>query len=148
MNNGYVLADTNSLVYAYHAGGPELIDKHIRLAAADDRKFATTKTVRDEIEKGPLSREILQYIADKQIDVVSAPITEHKLEAGLITSTSSGEVSMLEIAAREQEAGRVARIWADDKYFDSDQIRSCADARVLADINTLIYAYHAGGSER
>jgi hypothetical protein len=29
---------------------------------------------------------------------------------------------MLEVAAREQEAGRVTRIWSDDKYFDSDQI--------------------------
>jgi hypothetical protein len=29
MSNGYFLADTNSLVYAYSAGDNELLDEHI-----------------------------------------------------------------------------------------------------------------------
>ena len=29
MSNGYFLADTNSLVYAYRAGGTKLLDEHI-----------------------------------------------------------------------------------------------------------------------
>lgn len=31
---------------------------------------------------------------------------------------------MLEVAAREQEAGRITHIWSNDKYFDPH--RSCA----------------------
>ncbi len=122
MSNGYVLADTNSLVYAYRAGGPDLIDQYIKLATEGDRQFAITETVRKEIKGGPLKVELGQYIADRDIPVLSAPETEQRLRAGTLSSKSAGEVSMLEVAAREQETGRITRIWSDDKYFDSPQI--------------------------
>ncbi len=122
MSNGYFVADTNSLVYAYHAGGPDLLDQYIRLATESDRQFAITRTVSDEIEDGPLKAELGQYIADRDIPILSAPETEQRLRAGTLSSKSAGEVSMLEVAAREQEAGRITRIWSDDKYFDSPQI--------------------------
>ena len=122
MSNGYFLADTNSLVYGYHAGGPDLLDQHIKLAAEGDRQFAITETVLDEIDEGPLKAELGQYLADRNIPILSAPETEQRLRAGTLSSKSAGEVSMLEVAAREQEAGRITRIWSDDKYFDSPQI--------------------------
>ena len=122
MSNGYLLSDTNSLVYAYRAGGPELLDEYIYVADAQQRELAITKTVEREIEKGPLGKELLQYIADREITVLSAPETELKLRTGQITSKNAGEVSMLEIAAQENAAGRSTRIWSDDKYFDSEQI--------------------------
>ncbi len=121
MSNGYFLADTNSLVYGYRAGGPELLDTYLDAAKEQDRKFAITKTVLDEIEDGPLKAELGQYLADRNIPILSAPDTEQRLREGTLSSKSAGEVSMLEVAAREQEAGRITRIWSDDKYFDSPQ---------------------------
>ena len=76
----------------------------------------------DEIEDGPLKAELGQYLADRNITILSAPDTEQRLRAGTLSPKSAGEVSMLEVAAREQEAGRITRIWSDDKYFDSPQI--------------------------
>ena len=122
MSNGYVLADTNSLVYAYRAGSRELLDQYIKLATDGDRQFAITRTVLDEIEDGPLKAELGEYLAERNIPVLSAPDTEQRLRAGTLSPKSAGEVSMLEVAAREQEAGRITRIWSDDKYFDSPQI--------------------------
>jgi hypothetical protein len=122
MSNGYFLADTNSLVYAYRAGGTDLLDMYLDTAKEQDRKFAITKTVEREIEKGPLGKDLLQYFADKQIPVLSAPETEQKLRTGQITRISAGEVSMLEVATQESAANRVTRIWSDDQYFDSPQI--------------------------
>ena len=122
MSNGYVLADTNSVVYAYRAGGPDLLDQYIKLATESDRQFAITETVRQEVKKGPLGEELLRYLADRNVPVISAPRTEQQLTAGAVSPKSAGEVSMLEVATKESEAGRVTRIWSDDKYFDSDQI--------------------------
>ena len=122
MSNGYFLADANTLAYAYRAGGPELLDLYSDIAEEEGRKLAITKIVESEIEKGPLGKDILQYFADRDITVLSAPDTEQRLRNGLIPSKSSGEVSMLEIAAQEHAQGRTTRIWADDKYFDSTQI--------------------------
>lgn len=122
MSNGYFLADTNSLVYAYRAGGPELLDTYLEAAEEQDRKFAITETVRKEMKDGPLRAELGQYLADRNISILSAPDTEQRLRAGTLSPKSAGEVSMLEVAAREQEAGRITRIWSDDKYFDSPQI--------------------------
>ena len=42
MRKEYFLADTNSLVHAYRAGGPELLDAHLHAANDQDRKFAIT----------------------------------------------------------------------------------------------------------
>ena len=122
MSNGYLLADTNSLVFAYRAGGIDLLDEFRKIAAGQQRDFAITQRVLREIDSGPLRQELLQYIADRNITVLSAPLTEQMIEAGKISPVSAGEASMLEVATREQEAGRITRIWADDKYFDSDQI--------------------------
>ena len=122
MSKGYLLADTNSLVYAYKAGGTNLIDLYMEIAIEQDREFAITDRVLREIEDGPLKKELSEYIADRQVTVLPAPDTEQKLRTGQIARTSSGEVSMLEAAAREQDAGRVTRIWSDDQYFDSNQI--------------------------
>jgi hypothetical protein len=122
MSNGYVLADTNSLVYAYRAGGRELLDTYLDAAEEQGRKFAITETVLKEIKDGPLRADLGQYIADRSIPILSAPDTEQRLRAGTLSPISAGEVSMLEVAAREREAGRITRIWSDDKYFDSPQI--------------------------
>lgn len=122
MSNGYFLADTNSLVYAYRSGGPELLDAHLDAANDQGRKFAITKVVELEIRSGPLGEQLLDYLADRNVSIVSSPNVENGLLAGTLPSKSAGEASMLEVATREQEAGRITRIWADDKYFDSDQI--------------------------
>jgi hypothetical protein len=122
MSNGYFLADTNSLVYAYHAGGSRLLDTYLDAAEEQDRRFAITETVRQEIKKGPLGEDLLRYLAEREVPVLSSPETEQRLRAGTLSTKSAGEVSMLEVAQRESEAGRVTRIWSDDKYFDSEQI--------------------------
>jgi hypothetical protein len=58
MSNGYFLADTNSLVYAYRAGGTDLLDEYINIADGQNRQFAITETVRKEIKDGPLRAEL------------------------------------------------------------------------------------------
>ena len=142
MSNGYVLADTNSVVYAYRAGGADLLDRYINLATEGDRQFAITETVRGEIEKGPLGKDLLQYLTDRQIPVLSAPDTEQRLRAGTLSPKSAGEVSMLEVAERESQAGRITRIWSDDQYFDSDQImRKRPDAHRSMSAELLDEAY-------
>lgn len=142
MRNGYFLADTNSLVYAYRAGGPELLDTYLDAAEAQNREFAITKRVREEIEDGPLRRELGRYIADRAVTILPVPETEQRVRAGTLSSKSAGEVSMLEIADREQQAGRVTRIWSDDQYFDSDQImRNRPDAHRSMSAELLDEAY-------
>jgi hypothetical protein len=122
MSNGYFLADTNSIVYAYRAGGRELLDTYLDVAIEQDRKFAITERVLGEIDDGPLKRELIQYIADRNIKILPNPLTQQLIESGKISPVSAGEASILEVANRESELGRVTRIWADDKYFDSEQI--------------------------
>ena len=122
MSNGYFLADTNSLVYAYRAGGIDLLDEYMRIADGQGRTFAITETVLGEIEKGPLSKDLLGYFSEKQVSVLSTPETEQRVREGSLPSKSAGEYSMLEIARNEGAAGRATRIWADDVLFDSSQI--------------------------
>lgn len=142
MSNGYFLADTNSLVYAYRAGGPELLDTYLDAAEAQNREFAITKRVREEIADGPLRGELGRYIADRAITILPVPETEQRVRAGTLSSKSAGEVSMLEVADREQQAGRVTRIWSDDQYFDSDQImRNRPDAHRSMSAELLDEAY-------
>lgn len=142
MSNGYFFADTNSLVYTYRAGGPKLLDTYLEMAEEQDRQFAVTRIVLDEIEDGPLKVEIGQYLSARSIPVLSAPETEQRVRAGTLSSKSAGEVSMLEVADREQQAGRVTRIWSDDQYFDSDQImRKRPDAHRSMSAELLDEAY-------
>jgi rRNA-processing protein FCF1 len=121
MSNGYVLADTNSLVYAYRAGGAKLLDTYQEMAKAERRELAITKTVRDEIEKGPLNAELLRYIADKNIRILDNPQTEQRLRVGEITRKNAGEESIVENAKREHAAGRSTPVLSDDRYFASPQ---------------------------
>lgn len=58
VSNEYFLADTNSLVYCCRTGGPELLDEYINVVSGQQREFAITKTVLDEIEDGPLKAEL------------------------------------------------------------------------------------------
>lgn len=122
MSNGYFLADTNTLVFAYRAGGTNLLDQYIRFAERQGREFAITETVRGEIEKGPLKKELIQYLSDKDVPTLEAPNTERLVREGVLSRVSAGEYSMLEIAKKEGEVGRITRIWADDEFFDSPQL--------------------------
>ncbi len=142
MSSGYFLADTNSLVYAYRAGGPELLDEYINVADGQQREFAITRTIEREIEKGPLGEEILHHLTERGITILSAPETEQRLRAGSLSTKSAGEVSMLEVAAQEHAAGRGTRIWSDDKYFDSQQImRKAPGAEPITSAGLLNEAY-------
>jgi hypothetical protein len=51
MSNGYFLADTNSLVYAYRAGGTDLLDEYLNIADAEKRTLAITEWVFKEISQ-------------------------------------------------------------------------------------------------
>jgi hypothetical protein len=122
MSDGYLVVDTNTLVYAYRAGGEEILEKYRKMADAQQRELAITETVRGELERGPLSEELLEYMARRRIEVLPSPKTEGEVRADPTKAKNAGERSMLEVAGREYELGRITRIWADDKYFDSPQI--------------------------
>jgi hypothetical protein len=122
MSDGYLLADTNTLVYAYRSGGEEILEKYRKMAGAQQRELAITETVRGEIEKGPLSEELLGYMTRRRIEVVPSPKTEDEVRADPSKAKNAGERSMLEVAGNEYDLGRNTRIWADDGYFDSRQI--------------------------
>ena len=122
MPNGYFLADTNSLVYAYRAGGTQLLDTYFNFARQQGREFAITRTVASEIKDGPLKQDLGRYIADKGIQVLEVPKIEHQLKAGQIPRKDAGERSMLEIATKEHDAGRTTPIWSDDKFFENRQM--------------------------
>jgi len=119
--NGYFLADANSLVYAYRAGGTRQLDAYFRFAEEQGREFAITTTVADEIENGPLKRELGRFIADKGIRVLPTPKLERQLETGQVSSKNAGEASMLERASEEHGKGRSTRIWSEDKFFENPQ---------------------------
>ncbi|QWP77435.1 type II toxin-antitoxin system VapC family toxin [Lysobacter sp. K5869] len=125
----YFLADTSSLVYAYRAGGPQLLDTYRKLARAGEYEFAITKTVETEIENGPLRHELGRYIAERNIKILATPETELQLNAATDPleharlSKNAGERSLIEIAASEQAQGRNTVIWSDDRHFASPQIR-------------------------
>ncbi|RST48258.1 hypothetical protein EJI00_17265, partial [Variovorax sp. DXTD-1] len=119
--NGYFLADANSLVYAYRAGGTRQLDTYFKFAKEQGREFAITTTVADEIENGPLKRELGRYIADKGIEVLKTPKLEQQLKTAQVPPKNAGEASMLEVAAEEHGKGRSTRIWSDDKFFENPQ---------------------------
>ncbi|RST45960.1 hypothetical protein, partial [Variovorax sp. DXTD-1] len=119
--NGYLLADTNSLVYAYGAGGTRQLETYFRFAKEQGREFAITSTVAKEIKDGPLRQELGRYIADKGIKVLPTPKLERQLETGQVSSKNAGEASMLEVAAEEHAKGRSTRIWSEDKFFENPQ---------------------------
>lgn len=100
MSNGYLFANANSLSYVYRAGGPDVLDEYINFADGEQRRFAITERVFREIEDGPLGKDLLQYLADLDVSVLPAPETEQLLREGKIPKTSSGEVSMLEVATK------------------------------------------------
>jgi hypothetical protein len=104
MNQGYLLADTNSLVYAHRAGGTKLLDAYLKLASDEHRLLAITTVVKGEIKDAPRGPELLKYIADKHIPVVPAPQTEQSLFTGA-ASKNAGEHSMTEVAAWEHAQG-------------------------------------------
>ncbi|MET4728848.1 hypothetical protein ABIE09_002660 [Lysobacter enzymogenes] len=125
----YFLADTSSLIYAYRAGGPQLLDTYRKLARAGEYEFAITKTVETEIENGPLRHELGRYITERNIKILATPETELQLNAATDPlehaklSKNAGERSLIEIAASEQAQGRNTVIWSDDRHFASPQIR-------------------------
>lgn len=129
MPANYLLADTSSLIYAYRAGGPQLLDVYQEVAKSADRRFAISEIVADEIEDGPLRAELGGYIADRQIPILGAPETDQELKSTTDPadlsrlSKNAGERSLIEIAAREHAQGRDTVIWSDDKHFISPQIQ-------------------------
>lgn len=124
MATSYFLADTSSLIYAYRAGGPQLLDTYRDVLEAEGYKLVISKTVRDEIFAGPLELEFRQYISDQEIRTLSAPETEKNLLSDPTKfSKNAGERSLLEIATREHAEGRNVVIWSDDKHFASPQIQ-------------------------
>lgn len=119
--NGYFLVDTNSLVYAYRAGGTRLLDTYFEMAQAEKRELAITQRVRVEIQDGPLKHELGRYIADRQIPVLDNPQTTQRLKVGELPRKNAGEESIVEIGKQQHAAGRSPRILADDKFFASEQ---------------------------
>lgn len=148
MSEGYLLADTNSLIYAYRAGGPPLLDIYFKLAEIEDRKLAITKTVQVEIRNGPLRAELGNYIADRQVPIIDTPQIEQRLKAGAAPK-NAGELSMLEVAAREHAQGRTTLIWSDDKYFASrDILRQSPGAQPVTSADLLDRAFKKGAAGR
>ena len=82
--NGYLLTDTNSLIYAYRAGGTKLLDAYRNFADLQGREFAITSTVAKEIKDGPLGQELGRYVADKDIRVLETPKFQQQLDAGQV----------------------------------------------------------------
>jgi hypothetical protein len=101
MNQGYLLADANSLAYAYRIGGTKLLDIYYDLASKEHRLLAITETVRKEIKPGPRGPGLLKYIADRHIPVIPTPQTERQLDAGRLPRKNAGEHSMTEMSVRE-----------------------------------------------
>jgi hypothetical protein len=121
MNQGYLLADANSLAYAYRAGGTNLLDVYYELAKKEHRLLAITETVEDEIRSGPRGPDILKHLADRTVPIIPTPQTEQQLDAGRLPRKNAGEHSMTEVAAREHAQGRSTAVWSDDKFFASAQ---------------------------
>jgi hypothetical protein len=145
MKNGYFLADTNTLIYAYRAGGSDLVGLYIDMAKEQERTFAITGTIRDEIRDGPLKNELLPYLARMKVPVLVAEKTEKEVRTDPSKSKNAGERSLLEIAGEESQLGRDTRIWADDKYFDSSQkMREHPGAKRTTSSALLDEAYEQG----
>ncbi|QGW82053.1 hypothetical protein [Variovorax paradoxus] len=106
MNQGYLLADTNSLVYAHRIGGTQLLDIYYDLASKEHRLLAITTVVKREIKEAPRGSELLKYIDERHIPIIPAPETEQSLRAGA-ASKNAGEHSMTEVAAREHAQARL-----------------------------------------
>ncbi len=112
MSNGYFLADTNSLVYAYRAGGTKLLDEYIRIADGQQREFAITETVSKEIKDGPLRADLGKYLADRQIPVLSAPDTEQRLRAGTLSPKSFLWAGCYAPSFNRDQAGSITQLTA------------------------------------
>jgi hypothetical protein len=144
MNQGYLLADGNSLAYAYRTGGTKLLDIYYDLASKEHRLLAITETVRKELKPGPRGSELLKYIADKHIPIIPAPETERSLRAGA-ASKNAGEHSMTEVAAREHAQGRSTAVWSDDKFFASAQeLQKAPGIRPTNSAEMLDHAFQKG----
>lgn len=129
MVENYLLADTSSLIYAYRAGGPQLLDRYLQAAEAKHLELTISEIVADEIASGPLASELGKYIESRNIPVLDSPETKQQLGLAVDPAErarlakNAGERSLLEIATREQAEGRSTVIWSDDRHFASPQIR-------------------------
>ena len=144
MNQGYLLADANSLAYAHRTGGTKLLDIYYDLASKEHRLLALTTVVKEEIKEAPRGPELLKYIAERHIPIIPAPETERGLLAGA-ASKNAGEHSMTEVAAREHAQGRSTAVWSDDKFFASAQeLRKAPGVRPTNSAEMLDRAFQKG----
>ncbi|MBW8811750.1 MAG: hypothetical protein JF591_23690, partial [Lysobacter sp.] len=80
-------------------------------------------------KQSDLKNELGQYIADRDIKILTAPEVEQQLASAIHPedfdklSKNAGERSLIEIATREHAEGRNVVIWSDDKHFASPQIQ-------------------------
>jgi len=86
---GYLLADNNSLQYAYRSGGLNLIKSYIATAQSYGLRFVITDQVEYEISRGPLSNILPGFFAANDIPVISTS-TYAAFQAGLLPSKNAG----------------------------------------------------------
>lgn len=61
--------DTNSMTYAYQAGGAELLNRYASYAKGAGYEIAITDVVGEEIRQGPVGEELTKWFADQKIRV-------------------------------------------------------------------------------
>ena len=62
-----LFADSNSLSYAYKAGGSNLLDSYLAAAKAQGMSLTITDQVEREILGGPQRSEVGQWLTDNNI---------------------------------------------------------------------------------
>jgi hypothetical protein len=101
---GTLLADATSLVFAYRAGGIDLLNAYVADAAKLGLTVAITDRVAAEIADGPLSPLLGEWIWDHHI-VVKPTRTNAALLSGHLGPENAGEKSMLEFAEQAGSKG-------------------------------------------
>jgi hypothetical protein len=122
---GTILADTNSLKYAFLAGGTALLDAYKAAAAARDLTFAVTDQVVEEIGRGPQAAELADWINSRSVRIVTTDTAE-AVRTGMLARDNAGEKSMLEVAEKGIANGERTGIWSDDGHSHLRQRRFAA----------------------
>lgn len=122
--------DTNSLVYAWNAGGAALLDKYAAYARGSGFELTITDIVEREILNGPKSVEITAWLRENSVKIETSAESQkydkylRDLEAGYPTdynTTNAGDRSMSEIAGKAKAAGQGVKVFSDDSWFSNKQ---------------------------
>jgi subtilisin-like proprotein convertase family protein len=126
----YLYFDKNSLIYAYQAGGDNLLNAYVKYAEDSGFQLVLTDVVASELGDGPARQAVAleTWIAQQDLSVTStyegAKLAQYEA-TGFPTNYSkddAGDRSIAELARADSANGDTVAIFSDDGFFRNPQL--------------------------